>query len=156
MIGESFLALSAGDVARSARKLAPVERFARLLGWVLPSDDHASIRLAAEFGPTDSPVAPAEAKAAEQGGLAPTLDSPALDLVAAAKESGQARRVDRGHRVGRSRDARRSPGSAGAPGADARRAGQGRRGRRGARRIEGPGAGVDRPRTRPTSTAGPS
>ena len=89
MIGDSFLALSAGEVARSARKLPASERYARLLAWVLPSDDHGTIRLAAEFGPTDSPVAPADARATEGGGLSPTLDSPAIDLIAAAKEAGK-------------------------------------------------------------------
>jgi tetratricopeptide (TPR) repeat protein len=87
MIGEPFLVLSAGDIARAARKLPAPERYARLLAWVLPGLDHASVRLAGEFGPTDSPVVSSETKGPERSGIPPALDCPAIDLVASATEA---------------------------------------------------------------------
>ncbi len=77
IVGEEVLVMAAGEVARDARKLPPADRYARLLAWVLPGDDHAGIRLNAEFGPTDPPGATAP-------GSGPALDSPAPDLVASA------------------------------------------------------------------------
>ncbi len=89
MIRDSFQVLSAGEVTRAARKLPASERYTRLREWVLPGEDHTSIRLVAEFGATDSPVAPDGASGIDKGGIPPILDSPALDLVAAAKDAGK-------------------------------------------------------------------
>ncbi len=90
IVDEPTLLLSAGNVARGARKLPPAERYARLLGWVLPGDDHASTRLAAEFGPTDGQAPPTGPSGpGSRVAAPPALDSPALDLVASAAEVGK-------------------------------------------------------------------
>ena len=88
VVGERFFALSAGDVARSVRGLPAAERYARLRAWVLPGDDHATFRLASEFGPTDPPIPP-DGPAGRRVPVPPPLSSPALDLVAAAKVLGK-------------------------------------------------------------------
>ena len=88
LVDESSLILSAGEVAREARELPIDERYRRLLAWVLPDDDHASIRLASEFGPTDPPAGDPKAEDSRVA-IPPTLDSPALDLVVVASELGK-------------------------------------------------------------------
>ena len=88
VIDEPFLTLSAGRVAREARTLTPAARYLLLLDWVLPSNDHASIRLASEFGPTD-PAVPTTPTEGSRVAVPPVLDSPALDLVASAAELGK-------------------------------------------------------------------
>ncbi len=87
MIGENLLELSAGDVARNARSLPPADRYAALLAWVLPSDDHTSIRLVGEFGPTDPPSPATPPPTGSRVPVPPALASPAIDLVAAAAEA---------------------------------------------------------------------
>ena len=88
LIDEPLLVLSAGDVARTARKLPAEERYRRLLAWVLPGDDHASIRLGSEYGPTDPPTADLKAEGSRVA-VPPALDSPALELVAVAAKLGR-------------------------------------------------------------------
>ena len=80
-------------VRRQAAKLPPAERYAFLADWVLPGRDHHTPRMALDFTPTNPapPVAnrfavPSDERRAASGG---ELVSPALDLVAAAKELGK-------------------------------------------------------------------
>ncbi len=83
---------AAYGVHRRALQLPVAERYAYLRDWVLPSADHATLRLALGFTPTNpappvSDVAletiPAGASRVTTGG---ELIAPALDLVQAAKE----------------------------------------------------------------------
>ncbi|MBC8351702.1 MAG: DUF1583 domain-containing protein [Planctomycetes bacterium] len=78
-------------VHRHAAKLPPQERYAFLFKWVLPSPDHNTLRLASDFTPANpAPLMSDEdldvpSRVASGG----KLISPALDLVAVAKELGQ-------------------------------------------------------------------
>ena len=81
-------------VHRRALKMAAKERYAFLSDWVLPGDDHSTLRMALDFTPTN-PAPPAsdanlvhlaDASRVTNGG---ELVSPALDLVAVAKELGK-------------------------------------------------------------------
>jgi hypothetical protein len=75
--------------------MAPADKYAYLKSWVLPTDSHPTVRLQADWTPTDSPVwsarsaggRPATASAPSSrhhtGG---DLVSPALELVAVARE----------------------------------------------------------------------
>lgn len=78
-------------VHRRALTLTSTDRYAFLTDWVLPSPDHSTLRLALDFTPTNpAPPVSDENAALESGRSRVTtggdLISPALDLVAVAKE----------------------------------------------------------------------
>jgi hypothetical protein len=77
LIGEVRFSLDAADVVGRARGRPAAQRFTDLADWVLPSADHASFRLYAGFAST---------AVGRPGG---TIEAPALELVAAAKEIGK-------------------------------------------------------------------
>jgi tetratricopeptide (TPR) repeat protein len=94
LIGEKFFSMQVDDVLRKGRALPPEKRYEVLARWVLPGAEHASFRLYGAATPTDAapPVAarpviddPA-ARRIHTGG---TLEFPAVELVAAAKEIGK-------------------------------------------------------------------
>jgi tetratricopeptide (TPR) repeat protein len=103
LIGERFFAQGARDVVVRARSLPERDRYEALADWVLPNEDHPTVRLQADYSPSNPapPVAPPL-----PAGLTGTrvfqageLVAPAIDLVAAAKANGQldalAERVER-------------------------------------------------------------
>jgi tetratricopeptide (TPR) repeat protein len=80
LVGDKFFLLRAPDILDRVRSLPREERYARLLDWVLPGEEHNVFHLSGHFG---------------TGGK---LEAPALDLVALATELGKldelARRVE--------------------------------------------------------------
>jgi tetratricopeptide (TPR) repeat protein len=90
LVGERFLSMNAGTVLEKARTLPPAQRYAYLLGWVLPKDGEVGVRLAADFTPFD-PAPPVTDRKVDLSRLKPrshvggTLEAPALELVATAK-----------------------------------------------------------------------
>lgn len=79
---------------RRAATLPPKERYDLLSEWVLPGPDHETLRLAADFTPTNPapPVSDTDVEAFRGQSRVTTggdLVSPALDLVATAKELDQ-------------------------------------------------------------------
>ncbi|MEO8497392.1 MAG: DUF1583 domain-containing protein, partial [Planctomycetota bacterium] len=92
IFGDQHLDASVIAVCRRAAELPAQERYDFLSKWVLPGADHGSLRLALDFTPTNP--APPVSDVKVSSGLARTttggeLVSPALDLVAAAKELGK-------------------------------------------------------------------
>jgi tetratricopeptide (TPR) repeat protein len=81
LVGEDVLGNEAFAVWQRAMKLPAVERFALLKDWVLPNASHPVLRLHMDWTAIDS-VSSTDAA----GGI---LVSPALELVAAAKELGK-------------------------------------------------------------------
>lgn len=91
-------------VLRTTRALSPAERYASLKQWVLPNDDHSTIRMYGNTAPSDpvastltvlSPVNLTDSKSAQPAPVARRkrsggeLIAPALDLVAVAKQLGK-------------------------------------------------------------------
>lgn len=81
-------------VHRRAMKLPSDARYAFLSAWVLPSPDHQTLRLALDFSPSNpapsvSDEVPATASGQSRVTKGGDLISPALDLVAVAKEIGK-------------------------------------------------------------------
>jgi hypothetical protein len=108
LISEPIFALGTFNVWERARPLPARERYEFLLAWVLPNDDHKAWRLYADFTPTDAmgristPPSPPWQGGAGGGGRIESpssktdrihtggqLVSPALDLIATAKELGK-------------------------------------------------------------------
>jgi hypothetical protein len=94
LIGDAYLGRDARPLLDRARALPADRRYDLLADWVLPGDDHSGFRLSAEFTPADpvpsgeAPTAgmPEGARRVQAGG---ELASPALALVASAKEAGK-------------------------------------------------------------------
>ncbi len=88
------------DVHARAATMLPETRYEFLSVWVLPTDDHATLRMALDFAPTQvaPPVSDRDSVDVERGraGVGPSriaiggnLVSPALDLVHVAQELGR-------------------------------------------------------------------
>src|SRR6185369_14994251 len=95
LVGEKYLSTSAYDVWKQAQEMAPIDRYAFLRNWVLPGDLHPTLRLDADWTPADS-ASDLRAQASQPSQKSPTrvhsgaeLVSPALELVAVAKELGK-------------------------------------------------------------------
>lgn len=103
LVGDQFNSLGAGEILRSTRSLAPVERYAALLDWVVPGDSHVDFRLAGAFGATDPPPVGSPRLEQDQRGRRThsggTVESPAIDLVETAAALGKLGEL--GDRVGR-------------------------------------------------------
>ncbi len=56
ILGEAFFATEAESVVRKSENLSAADRYAALARWVLPSEDHASIRLHGYTTPTNPPA----------------------------------------------------------------------------------------------------
>lgn len=93
LIGERFFAQQSLEVVARARALSPNERYALLAEWVLPNAEHPTFRLYADFTPgaPAPPVAPPRPPGAAGNRIyvGGELKAPAIELVAAAKETGQ-------------------------------------------------------------------
>ncbi|MCI0359346.1 MAG: DUF1583 domain-containing protein, partial [Planctomycetaceae bacterium] len=90
IIGEEHFTHDAYAVWRRSASLPPEERYKLLAAWVLPSKEHPTFRLRADFTPTD-PVPPTAADAQTSGPIhtGGEIVSPAAELVAAAAELGR-------------------------------------------------------------------
>ncbi len=74
LVSEKYLVLEGSELIERTRKLPAAQRYDQLLAWVLPNVDHTTLRLVSRYGQTALP---------NEG----TLESPAIALVAAAKEA---------------------------------------------------------------------
>src|SRR4029079_14283309 len=81
LVSENVLSDEAYAVWLRAVKLSGAERYAALKEWVMPSASHAAVRLALDWTPLDS-----QGRRDSRGG---ELVSPALELIATAKELGK-------------------------------------------------------------------
>jgi hypothetical protein len=88
LVGEAFLSHGAVDVLRHARGLPAAERYAYLRSWVLPGPEHSAFRLYGYFTPIDVAATPADGPGSRLH-TPGQLESPALELVAVAKELGK-------------------------------------------------------------------
>ncbi len=90
-LGERYYFTEAGTVASGARALPPAERFKVLAGWVLPNEARPSFQLAGTLKPLDvlGVVDGKEQPAGRRVTLGSRLETPCLDLVAAARDSGK-------------------------------------------------------------------
>jgi hypothetical protein len=88
LIGESIFAKSAGLLLARVRDLPATERYQQLADWVLPNASHGVFQLAGEFVPAADSAGAAAAKGPR---LVPgnQLESPVLELVKAARETGK-------------------------------------------------------------------
>ncbi len=73
---DKYAAASVDQVLLQTRALPPAERYAALLDWVLPNDNHTTLRLYGEFTPADAVALAPLARLADRGALAPL--APAL------------------------------------------------------------------------------
>lgn len=102
IFNDIHIADSALSVHRRAAQMSVEERYEYLSNWVLPNDDHATLRLEIDFTPTNPPpqakdIHPVDSdrleRASESGGsriqLGGHLVSPAIDLIEAAKQLGR-------------------------------------------------------------------
>ncbi len=90
MLGERHYATEAADVVARARSLPPAERYRALAAWVLPTDSRPLFQLAGVTRPQDV-LGVVDQKQQPDGRrvmLGGRLESPCLELVAAAKEAG--------------------------------------------------------------------
>jgi hypothetical protein len=90
LIGEGVFSQGASSILKQARSLPAAERYAMLLGWVLPPDDTVAFRLYGYFSPADPAPPVTESKQTgrrvHSGG---EVEAPALELVAVARELGK-------------------------------------------------------------------
>jgi tetratricopeptide (TPR) repeat protein len=89
LIGERAFGLGAGEVLKKARGLSAAERYKLLADWVLPNEGRPLFQLAGEWTPLDvaPPVFQGPLPEGRQVLLGSRFDSPALELLAAAKEA---------------------------------------------------------------------
>jgi tetratricopeptide (TPR) repeat protein len=101
LIGDEILTDNAGSVLAAARRLAPEERYAALVRWVLPGTDHVGFRLQGDATASDpappvagDDVAQLKGRRLHSSGV---LEAPAFDLIATA--AGLNRLDDLGSRI---------------------------------------------------------
>jgi tetratricopeptide (TPR) repeat protein len=82
MLGERFLTDAAYQVWLQSQEMAPQARYDVLKRWVLPGDSHATVRMQVDWTPVDPPPSGSSPVGLRGGDLV----SPALVLVATAKE----------------------------------------------------------------------
>jgi hypothetical protein len=89
LIGERAFGLGAGEVLKKARGLPAAERYKLLADWVLPNEARPLFQLAGEWTPLDvaPPVFQGPLPEGHRVLLGSRFESPALELLAAAKEA---------------------------------------------------------------------
>jgi hypothetical protein len=99
IIGEHHVSQNVIELARKSATLPEDARYKLLTDWVLPGDDHTTLRATAAFGPLNPPpisylyteVSTSEPSSRVQSGS--QLVSPALELVRVAKKLGRLERL---------------------------------------------------------------
>lgn len=89
LIGEDVLALSAESILAEAQSRPALERYQKLVQWVLPSPDHPRIRLAGAFTPSYPAPTKSESPGPPRRQSGGELVAPVLAMVETAKEIGK-------------------------------------------------------------------